>query len=347
MSKRLPLIAGAAVAVLAAGYFGLSAYSSSQAEKLIEDWVYEHELEDNMHWKSVSASPLGGRVTISDLQVEAGTREPSLQVAEVVISDRDINDERTRLRLRFNGVKADTRALGGLSSLGALAGGNFGRGMAAAHGFEPAVISGLAELKPFDVEIYVDIDDDAGTLETELSVDLPELFDSRLSYRLSNLRDLNRRLQRLANSSGSDAGMQRLLMSELGELASSIERAELQNASFRLKDRGMATRSIALYQRYNTPLNPTEGSAEKQREAHYEKVVEQAERDCNREFKDLPKGMEDGCELLRKALLGKISGVELYVEPEDRVRLTDLSDLQDGRRSKRLLDRLDPQLDSI
>ncbi|MGE6689152.1 hypothetical protein ACQKFE_14355 [Stutzerimonas stutzeri] len=347
MSKRLPLIAGAAVAVLVAGYFGLSAYSSSQAEKLIEDWVYEHELEDTLRWKSVSSSPFGGRVTISELQVEAGGREPSLQVAEVIISDRSINDERTRLRLRFNGVEADNRALGGLSSLGAMAGGGFGRGMATARGFEPALISGLAELKPYDVEIYVDIDDDAGTLETELAVDLPELFDSRVSYRLSNLRDLNRKLQRLSENFGGDAGVQRAFLSELGELASSVERAELQSASFSVKDRGMAERSIALYQRYNTPLNPTEGSAEKQRTAHYEKVVEQTEKDCSREFKDLPKGMKDGCELLKKALLGKVSGVELKVEPKERVRLTDLGDLQDGRRSKRLLDRLNPQLDSI
>ncbi|MDC6657727.1 hypothetical protein OEZ74_25990, partial [Leclercia adecarboxylata] len=161
-----------------AGYFGLSAYSSSQAEKLIEDWVYEHELEDTLRWKSVSSSPFGGRVTISELQVEAGGREPSLQVAEVIISDRSINDERTRLRLRVNGVEADNRALGSLSSLGAMAGGGFGRGMATARGFEPELTSGLAELKPYDVEIYVDIDDDAGTLETELAVDLPELFDS-------------------------------------------------------------------------------------------------------------------------------------------------------------------------
>ncbi|WP_312143069.1 hypothetical protein [Stutzerimonas kunmingensis] len=109
----------------------------------------------------------------------------------------------------------------------------------------------------------------------------------------------------------------------------------------------MAERSIALYQRYNTPLNPTEGSAEKQRKAHYEKAIEQTEKDCSREFKDLPKGMEDSCELLRKALLGDVSGVELKVEPKDRVRLTDLGDLQNGRRSKRLLDRLNPQLDSI
>ena len=347
MSKRLPLIAGAAVAVLAAGYFGLSAYSSSQAEKLIDDWVYEHELEDVMRWKSVSSSPFGGRVTINELHVEAGGREPSLQVAEVIISDRSINDERTRLRLRFNGVEADTRALGSLSSLGAMAGGSFRRGMTAARGFEPALISGLAELKPFDIEIYVDIDDDAGTLETELSVDLPELFDSRVSYRLSNLRDLNRKLHRLSESFGGDVGVQRAFMSEMGELVSSIERAELQSASFSVKDRGMATRSIALYQRYNTPLNPTKGSAEKQRKAYYETVVAQFDKDCSREYKDLPKGMDDGCELLKKALLGKISGVELKMKPKERVRLTDLGDLQDGRRGMRLLDRLNLQLDSI
>lgn len=347
MSKRLSMIAGAAVVVLVAGYFGLSAYSSSQAEKLIEDWVYEHKLENNLRWKSVSSSLFGGRITISELQVEDAESEQSLQVAEVIISDRSINDERTRLRLRFNGVETDARTLGGLSNLDELAGDSFGRGMATVSGFKPALISGLTEVKPYDVEIYVDIDDDAGTLAAELAVDLPELFDSRVSYRLMNLRDLNRKLQSLSKSFGGDASEQMAFMIELGELASSVKRAELQSASISVKDRGMIERSIALYQRYNTPLNPSEGNPEKQRKAHYEKFVEQSEKDCNRDKDYLPKSMAGSCKLLRKALLGKISGVELKVEPKDRVYQRELDDLQDIHRSKRLLDRLNLRIDSI
>ena len=38
------IIPGAVGGLLLAGYVGLSLYSSSQAEKQIEDWLYDNEL---------------------------------------------------------------------------------------------------------------------------------------------------------------------------------------------------------------------------------------------------------------------------------------------------------------
>ncbi len=336
--NRLPLMIGAAVVVLAGGYFGLSAYSSSQANALLEDWVYDHGLDEQLSWDSVSSSPLGGRVTISGLRAEFGKNQPDLRAEQLVISDRDISDEQTRIRLHFEGVQTDSSALSALNSLT----GGFGL----LRGFAPAVSSGLTELKPFDLELFVDIDDDAGTLETDLFVGMPELFDSRLSYRLSNLRDLNRTLRRLAEDLGGNASPFGFA-GPLGELTSSVERAELERTMLSLQDRGLAARSIALYQRYNTPLDPSAGSAEHQRKAYYEKVVAEAKENCDREVKALPGGFRDACELMSELMLGEVNGIQLTVEPEKRVLLTDLTDLQDERRRERLLDRLDPQLDSL
>lgn len=235
--SRLPLILGATAVVLAGGYFGLSAYSSSQANALLEDWVYDHGLDDYVSWESVSSSPLGGRVTVSGLRAEFGKNQPDLRVEQLVISDRDITDQQTRVRLQFEGIQTDDAAL---RTLGSLAGG-FGL----LRGFAPAISSGLIEMKPVDLELFVDIDDDDGTFETELSVDMPELFDSHISYRLSNLRDLNHTLRQLADGLGEDKGPFGFA-SPLAELASSVERAELEGTTLSLQDRGLAARSIAL-----------------------------------------------------------------------------------------------------
>lgn len=344
MSNRLPLIAGATVLVLAGGYFGLSTYSAKQAEKQLQDWAYETELDEYLSWQSVSSSPLGGRITVSAIELNFGKGQPSLHAAELVISDRQLDDSQTRVRLQLKGLQVDGEALGNLRRLGALAGGSLNRGLAGvSHRFEPALNSGLAELKPFDVELFVDLDDDAGSLETEVKISLPELFSTRISYQLANLRDLNRSLQRLAEDIGDEDALSR----ELPELFEGLEGAELKAARFGFQDLGMAQRSIALYQRYNTPLDPTAGSAEQQRSQHYARVVEEAEKNCARNLDELPSSLEDTCGLLGQFLQGKLAGVELSLEPAERVRLADLAQLDNPSRGKRMLERLNPQLDSL
>ncbi|HWV09483.1 MAG TPA: hypothetical protein VN156_08075 [Pseudomonas sp.] len=347
MSNRLPLIIAAGAVVIAGGYFGLSVYAGKQAQKHLEDWVYDMSLDDKLSWESVSSSPLGGRVSIAGLEVEMGQNKPNLQIAEVVISERVEDDTQTRVRLQLKGIEADSSAFRDLRSLSAMAGGSLNREFArASHGFEPALNSGLATLKPFDLEMYFNVDDDAGTLETELAIALPELFDTRVSYRLDNQRDLNRNLKRLGDDIDGESNLFELL-GQLEVLGRSLERAEIGSIRVSLQDRGMLERSIALHQRYNTPLDPTAGSADKQRRAHYEQLVADTVKNCERESRDLPKGMDNGCELVSKVMLGKVDGVELIMEPKESVRLTDLAKLDDARSGKRVLERLNPQLDSL
>lgn len=340
MNKRLVAVAGGAVVLLVAGYWGLSAQAGKRAEKRLEDWAYDMELDDKLHWQSVSSSPFGGRVTIHGVELETGRNQPALRVAELIVSDALQDDERSRIRLQFKGIEADDSAYADLRGIGALAGGDVRRAM---HGFEPALSSGLLTLKPSDLELYVDIDDKAGTLESELAVDLPELFETRINYQLTNQRGLNKQLSRLQDDlADADNIFQALgLLEGVGQ---GLQRAELASVTLAFKDRGMVKRSIALQQRYNTPLDPTAGSADEQRERHYQRHVEQMVRNCQAE--DLGRSLEDACELMGDVLRGDAKGLELSLRP-DKVRLADLGKINSERSAKRLIERLNPKLSSL
>lgn len=339
--KRIALIGGGAVVVLAAAYFGLSAYSSKQAEKEIRDWVYEMELDDQLSWDSVSSSPFGGRISISGVELDAGGDEPSLNVAKIILSELIDSDERTRVRIKIQGIDAGQQALSGLSRLGRMAGGELGR---AAHGFAPALNSGLMTLKPFDAELFVDVDDADGSLQGELSIALPELFEGRVSYRLANQRNLNRTLRDLPDELAEVEGLYQVL-AKLGALDQAFKRAEIGHINLSIRDRGMLARSIALHQRYNTPLDPTAGDADRQREKHYQRQVEAVVKDC--EGDELGRSLDDICELVEKVMLGKVDGVELNIEPDEPVRLQELAKLDNPRTAKRLMERLNLELDSF
>lgn len=339
--KRIALIGGGAVVVLAAAYFGLSAYSSKQAEKEIRDWVYEMELDDQLSWDSVSSSPFGGRISISGVELDAGGDEPSLSIAKIILSELVDSDEQTRVRIKLQGIDAGQQALSGLSRLGRMAGGELGR---AAHDFAPALNSGLMTLKPFDAELFVDVDDADGSLQGELSIALPELLESRVSYRLDNQRNLNRTLRDLPDELAEVEGLYQVL-AKLGALDQALKRAEIGRINLSIRDRGMLARSIALQQRYNTPLDPTAGDADRQREKHYQRQVEAVVKDC--EGDELGRSLDNLCELVEKVMLGKVDGVELNIEPDEPVRLQELAKLDNSRTAKRLMERLNLELDSF
>jgi len=110
--NKLPLIAGGALAACLAGYFGLSSYSSAQAEKRLEDWVYEHQLDDKLSWSKVSAAPIGSSRSIHDIAFSVGGKEPLLRAAELHISEVISDEQRGRMRLRLQGIEADQQAAG-------------------------------------------------------------------------------------------------------------------------------------------------------------------------------------------------------------------------------------------
>ena len=169
-------------------------------------------------------------------------------------------------------------------------------------------------------------------------------FDSQISYRLAGQRGLNRQLRTLQRTLTSAENNYQILQS-LEELGQAIDRIEIEAIRFTMKDRGLVSRSIALQQRYNTPLDPTRGDADKQRSEHYERQVEQQVKQCERG--DLARDLEGVCELISDILLGKEDGFELSIEPKETVRLRDLSKLDDSRTSSRMLARMNLQIDSL
>ncbi|WP_322978919.1 hypothetical protein [Pseudomonas sp. C11] len=340
MNKSVMAVAGGAVVLLAAGYWGLSAYAAKQAEKRLEDWAYDMEVDDKLHWQSVSSSPFGGRVSIHGVELETGRNQPPLRIEEMTVSELLQGDERSRIRLQFKGIEADDSAYANLRGIGALAGGGARRAM---HDLEPALNSGLMTLAPSDLELFVDIDDDAGTLESELMVSLPELFEMRVNYQLSNQRGLNRQLVRVQDEL-ADAENLFQVLGLLQGFEQGLERAEIASVTLSLKDHGMLKRSIALQQRYNTPLDPTAGSADEQRARHYERQVKEIVGRC--EDEKLGSSLDGACDLLGDLLRGDAQGVELSLSP-DKVRLVDLSKLDDERSARRLFERLNPKLSSL
>ncbi|MBG0842316.1 hypothetical protein [Ectopseudomonas toyotomiensis] len=340
MNKRLVAVAGGAVLLLVAGYWGFSVQAGKKAEKQLEDWAYDVELDDKLHWQSVSASPFGGRVSIHGIELDTGRNQPAVRVAELIVSDVLDDDERSRIRLQLKGIEADDSAYADLRGIGALAGSDVRRAM---HGFEPALNSGLLTLKPSDLELFVDIDDRAGTLESELSLNLPELFETRISYKLSNQRGLNKQLSRLQDDLADADNLYQVL--GLFEAAGqALQRAEIDQVTVAFKDLGMTRRSIALQQRYNTPLDPTAGSADEQRERYFERHVDEMVKNCERE--ELGRSLEDACELMGDLLRGDAQGLELSLRP-DKVRLFDLGKINNERSAKRLVERLNPKISSL
>ena len=345
MNKKIFLIAGGAAALIAATYAGLSVYACNKAEKKLEDWAYDAQIENRLHWSKVSSSPFGGHVSIFDVELDIGDSNAAIRAKEIIVSDLLDEDDRTRIRLQFRGVNAEQEAFSDFRQFSAIAGRNIDRGFAnAVGGFQPALNSGLTFVPPFDVDLFVDVDDDAGVVETAINVALPELFDSQISYRLAGQRGLNRQLRTLQRTLTSAENNYQILQS-LEELGQAIDRIEIEAIRFTMKDRGLVSRSIALQQRYNTPLDPTRGDADKQRSEHYERQVEQQVKQCERG--DLARDLEGVCELISDILLGKEDGFELSIEPKETVRLRDLSKLDDSRTSSRMLARMNLQIDSL
>ena len=94
------IIPGAVGGLLLAGYVGLSLYSSSQAEKQIEDWLYDNELDGMVQWQSVSASPFGATVTLKGV---------SLVVEKAPLKGLEVNVEKLQIADFAN--EADLKSL--------------------------------------------------------------------------------------------------------------------------------------------------------------------------------------------------------------------------------------------
>ena len=332
------IIPGAACGVLLLGYLGLSSYSSSVAEKRLEDWLYDHRLDGMLRWRSLSASPFGGSMTLKDVTLSGGDnfKALDLDIAKVHISDLADERDLKSLALELSGVQiADTRNSRGLS----------------APLRELLHESGRSELEPFDLALQgrYDARDERASFSFRLA--LPQLFSSEGSVELRNTRHLDRTLGELGSqvagiSLNSLPSMALLL--GLEKSARGLDSIELGEASFSLRDEGYFKRRNALQQRYDYSLDPSKGSADKQRQAIAEREQRQWLKSCEEAWQRAYKKADQACSSWWLAQNGQSKGVRLRLDPESRVRLGDLAEIKGSpERAGRTLERLNLRIDKL
>lgn len=349
MKHQKLIIPGAICGVLIAGYVGLSLYSSSQAEKQIEDWLYDQGLEGQVQWKSVSASPFGSSVTLKDVAV-IGEQAPFKGV--------EINAEKVRISEFANerDLKSIAVDLQGVSfpaideQPSSLANMVFGELLAQ---------SGRTKLEPFDLTLQARYDDKESEAGMSFSVRVPDLFAVQGSTQLGNVRNFDSLLggsmaqvMGLANMGSRDLtrmlASQSALFSGVADAQQRMRAIELGETSFTLQDLGYFKRSNLLKQRYSYVLDPAKGDAAAQRQAIFERDLHKQEKDCVERWSRASDDAEEACADVLALFNGQADGFRVVSDPEERVRLGDLETLvEKPERASRILQRLNQRVEAL
>lgn len=333
MNKQLMIIPGAALLVLVGGYLGLSSYASNKAEKRLEDWLYDHKLEDAVRWKSLSASPLGGSLTLKEVSLSGNALLDGLEVDIDKLRISDFVDERDlqSVQLELKGVRQAGAKPGPFSVLHNL-----------------AQSSGRAELKPFDVSLGWRYDQGERQVKVNYQLEVPELFASQADTQLNNARNLDRLGEELVGSALLSAFSNPLGLLGLQRQFDTLGSIELGDTRFELKDLGYFKRTAALNERYDGALVPGKGPVKEQREALNERDQRRAVKECTSKLRAGLENAEAACTAQWLLAHGQSQGVSLRAEPE-RVRLSDLWQISEGghERGLRALKKLNLEVEQL
>lgn len=340
-SNRMLAIAGGGVAVLVVGWLVLSSMADSRAERQLDDFLTEHGVRDQVHWKSLSASPFGS-VRLDGVSVDArAIGGPELQIARVDIDDFADDDERKRADIRLSGIATAD----GVSPLGS---------------FDYLRAGGRSELPPATIRIEWDLDLDDDDLELAIDIGQPQAMQARASFAFERVRGLAR-LGSAAPSSafpmpfarperrraqpaafGSLAGIGSLL-----GMLQSVGDVRIRSADVTLRDDGYIERSVALHKRYSIPVSATGGSVEDQRDEAFARTVEQARTDCEKSFPfgDSASDRRERCELVLDFLAGERTSLSFALRPDRPVSLSSLMESGPAE-PDRLIKLLKPEIGS-
>lgn len=193
--------------------------------------------------------------------------------------------------------------------------------------------------------LFLDLDDDATQATGEILVDMPDLFHFSGSYRMDKVKDLRRTVNDLQHV--GEMGALEWIGGAAQGLQGAFARAELSQLNVSFKDKGMVKRSALLEQRYATPLDPTAGSADKQRQAWFVKRLDAWQKGCESKMRENAPMLSDGCELMVKLFTGKNDGIQLSIDPNAPVRVMDLTNLFGRGNGRPVLERLNPEVSSL
>lgn len=311
------MIPGGVVLAGAALWFGLSAYAGSQAEKKLRQVLVEYDLQDQVHWGSLAATPFG-TVTLKDVSADIGRNQ--LQAQRIVVSD--VIDERDRQRARIE--------VTGLSDPS-------GHSPAILFGNSIGQATGEPELPPLDFSIKVDADYDDDRADVALSFMQDKALSGDYAMRIGRigiLRDLESQL------SGSNA------MGGLGIFGAlaALSRISLEHLEVKIRDRGMVERAIALYKRYQIPVEPGNGKPASQRDDIFKTQAEAWEAQClqDRYISQLD-DPKQACRALVRFASGRSDTLSLTLAPSKPVSAESLYQLQS---SPRQFSTLNAEIDS-
>ena len=314
MDKKLFIVPFALLA-LVAGYMGLASYASSKAEKQLEDWLYDNKLEDAIQWKKLSASPLGGSITLEGVRFNQALplgKNIDVDVDKVRISDFANDRDLKSAKLELNGIRQAGDNLGPFGLF-----------------LELSQNSGRAEIQPFDVSLAAQYNQEARHAKVSYSLNVPELFASQGSIQLNNARNLDRLMDELAGLTTLAAAPTPLAMAGLQKQLQALESIELGETHFELNDLGYFKRTAALNKRYTYALIPGKGSADEQRSTIEERLRRHDIDQCIADLNTATKDANELCTGLIDLIGGNGNGIALRIKPE-RMRLSNLSLLADS-----------------
>lgn len=335
-NMNLKIIAPAAVAGVALIYFGLSSYAGGQAEKKLDDYLYENRLDSYVSWKSVSSSPFGGTVTIKGLTVESKELVPvELSIEKLTI--KNFRDEREHVSadLYFEEIQPTYPD----------------SDFAKAYNkdvFGPLLFaSGQTQAAPYDLGVSWNYSAEERRLSAQLEVDLPNLFAGQVTFDLDGVRDVKSAL--FFTQMHPALGMLPSIPNEMfgissraaSELKRDIQSITLGALDFSFKDQGYLQRANLLEKRYNiTPVKVT-GNTEKEREALFKKQYENNYDQCVKEFDSVYKNSKKACKAVVGTWYSQEKGFKASMKPSSKVRLEDFERLQGNKREQsRFVERL-------
>lgn len=330
------VIAPAAVVGVAVVYFGLSSYAGGQAEKKLDDYLYENRLDSYVSWQSVSSSPFGGTVTIKGLTVESKEFIPvELSVDKLTIKNFKDDRGHTRADLSFTKIQpVDPDS-------------DFARSYNNEIFGSLLHASGQTKVEPYDLSVGWDYRKDQRSLTTQLDFDLPNLFTGQLSFALEGVRDIKSvflltqvhpELSVLPGVFGELLGFNnRAIM----ELQRDIENITVESLNFTFKDQGYLKRANLLEQRYNVMSDKVAGNTDKERKKLFEEQYKNAYEECVDDFDSVYKNTKRACKAVIGTWYSKEKGFQVSMKPSSKVRVGDFERLQSDRRdSRRFIERL-------
>lgn len=315
-NKRLWILALSALVLIGAAFFALTLYSSSVAEKRLQEWVARHDLQDQLQWRSVRSSPFGGRVKISDLQIRTQKSfwadAQAIDVETLKINGFKSNQKQVRADLFFEGVRfMDAEGRPELPS-------------------ERLYEGGRNQLAPFD--LHVDFDLHKNHLDLALDAQLPETFAFDFQLQLDEMPDISE-LQKIGQpAQQGSAPMPPGSMPPgpmppgpmpLGSLMKKMEQITLAGFFCRVEDEGYFKRRNALLQRheYVSALDPAADDIAGQRKEANLRFMQENIQACEKSIGSKASYGKALCTALGELGGGKGKGFAIRVKAEKPLKL--------------------------